>query len=244
MSSLSFALFGSNQLAAARQTLASIRRHYPNSYCAIISDCGADYSELVQEFSTEYFYYRRKLSYPTQPYGWRREGVMEFLQRLYFAALRCGTTHIMYVEEDVLIFKPLEIPDEAEIIGFKTCYPDGSRFPNGFSDAFLDMIRDFSGKDSDVTGYGAQGGCVLNVKTYLDNYARIVDFINKNLDYIQDNVYATAGWIDCFLTWYYMLCGKKYTHNTNYLEVNDAFDYGNPPPHAELATHYQGFYVK
>jgi hypothetical protein len=245
MSSLSFVLFGSNQLQSADFVLENIRKHYPDSYIAILSDCGANYTDISNKYNTEYFYSRKKLSYPVQPFGWRKDKVLDFLERLYIACLRCNTTHIMYVEEDVIIFKQLDIPDDAEIIGFKTCYPDGTKFPNGFPDEFMRIIKMFSGVTPNVTSYGAQGGAVLKVDTFIENFFEIKKFIINNLDYIQDEVYATAGWIDCFLTWYYLLCGKKYTFNPNFIEIFDqSFDYTNPPSHAELATHYQGKYIR
>ena len=244
MSSLSFVLFGSNQLQSADFVLENIRKHYPDNYIALLSDCGADYTNLSKKYNTEYFYSKKKLSYPVQPFGWRKDKVIDFLERLYIACLRCNTTHIMYVEEDVIVFKQLVIPDDAEVIGFKTCYPDGSKFPNGFPDEFIRITEQFSGVKPNVIGYGAQGGAVLKVDTFINNFYKIKQFLLDNMDHIQDNIYPTAGWIDCFLTWYYLLCGKKYVFNPNYIEVNDRFDYNNPPAHAELATHYQGKYIK
>mgnify|MGYP003351968326 CR=1 FL=1 len=46
MSSLSFVLFGSNQLQSADFVLENIRKHDPDNYIAILSDCGADYTQI------------------------------------------------------------------------------------------------------------------------------------------------------------------------------------------------------
>ena len=243
MSTLSFALFGSNQHRAADFTLSTVRKYYPDSYICILADLNDGYTELSKKYNAECFYPNTRLSYPTQPFGWRKEKVLDFLERMYIACIRCKTTHIMYTEEDVVIFKQLNIPNDAEIIGFKTCYPDGSKFPNGFPDEFIRITEEFSGVKPNVIGYGAQGGCVLKVDTFIENFPRIKKFLLENMDHIQDNIYPTAGWIDCLLTWYYLLCGKQYIFNPNYLEIfNDSIDFNNIPVNAEIATHYQGFY--
>jgi hypothetical protein len=243
MSSLSFALFTSNQPAGADFTLSTVRKFYPDTYVCILPDANDGYTDLAHKYNAECFYPLNRLGYPSQPFGWRKKSVIDFLERLHIACLRCNTTHIMYTEEDVVIFKPLNIPDDAELIGFKTCYPDGSKFPNGFPNEFMRIIEEFSGVKPNVTSYGAQGGCVLKVDTFVDNFQRIKKFISENLDYIQDNIYPTAGWIDCFLTWFYLLCGKRYIFNPNYMEVFDRnFEYSQAAPQYEIATHYKKHY--
>jgi hypothetical protein len=54
MSSLSFVLFGSNQLQSADFVLENIRKHYPDNYIALLSDCGADYTNLSKSRTGEY----------------------------------------------------------------------------------------------------------------------------------------------------------------------------------------------
>jgi hypothetical protein len=242
--SLGFALFGSNQLVAADQALTAVRRHYPLAPTVIISDAGADYSELASKYQADYFRSRKKISYPMEPFGYRTPQVLEFLSRMHFACSRTDTSHIMYLEEDVIILRPLKIAPDQEILGFKPCYPSGAKFPNGFPDKFLRMIYDFSGTVPNVLGYGAQGGAVLKVDTFLNNYDRITKYIEKNLDYIQDCIYPTAGWIDCFLTWYYLLAGKRYHHQTAFLEHSPGLEPESAPSWAELITNYKRYYYR
>lgn len=239
MPTLGFVLFGSNQLAAADFTLHRIRKYYPESYCMIISDAGADYSELSKRYKTEYLYSQKKLGYPIEPHGWKKNSILEFFDRLYFACLRCETSHIMYAEEDVAILRKLEIRDEDEIIGFQTCYPDGTKFPNGFPEEFINSIHEFSGVRPKILGYGAQGGTVIKVSTLIENYSRIRNYLEGNFDYIQNNIYVKIGWIDCFITWVYLLCGKSYTYNPRFLEHN----IDNVPASTELVTAYKKHYL-
>lgn len=220
MSTLGFVLFGSNQLNCADHCLKYVRKFYPIEYVLIVSDNGADYSELSRKYNTEYLYCTKKLGYPKQPYGYRKESVIEFLDRFYIACLRTNTTHLMNLEEDNVVMKRLEISDGIEVAGWKPCNDDGTPFSNGFPNRFIDILTKQSGVRPNVPGYGAGGGTVLKVSTFLKNYERIKSFVEINLDFIQDNIYPTAGWIDCFFTWVYMLCGKPYTYNTNLMQIH------------------------
>lgn len=243
MSTLGFVLFGSNQLNCADHCLENVRKHYPDEYIIIVSDNGADYSELAKKYNTDYFFASKKLGYPRQPYGYRKEQVLDFLERFYIACLRTNTTHIMNLEEDNVIMKRLEISDGIEIAGWRPCNDDGTAFPNGFPEKFMDILTYYSGVRPNVPGYGAGGGTVLRVETFLLNYPKIKEFITNSLDAIQDTVYPTAGWIDCFLTWVYMLCGKPYTFNTNLLQISiekeSDFIPDNIPKNVEVVHGYK-----
>jgi len=247
MASLGFVMTSSNQPLSGEVTLKQMRKHYPDSYCMILGVGNTDYFNLSKKYNTDYFESKNKLGYPKEPYGWRKKDILEFLEKFYIAFLRTNTTHMMYLEEDVLVLKNIILNDSIEIAGYKTCYPDGSRFPNGFPDQFTKMIKDFSGVTPNINGYGAGGGTVMKVDTFLENYPKIKKFIEENIDYIQDKIYPTAGWIDCFLTWYYLLCGKKYTFNPLFQEVDNNFTIENAPPWLEVATgckiHYGSNYM-
>lgn len=243
MSSLGFVLFGSNQLNCADHCLMHVRKHYPDAYVMIVSDNGADYSELVKKYNTDYFYAHKKLGYPKHPHGYRKQEVVDFLERFYIACIRTNTTHLMNLEEDNVVMKRLEISDGIEIAGWKPCNDDGTPFPNGFPQDFIDLITFYSGVTPNVPGYGAGGGTVMKVSTFLNNYHNLKTFILTNLDKIQENIYPTAGWIDCFFTWFYMLCGKPYTYNTNLMQIHikseSEFDVNKIPSNVEVVHGYK-----
>jgi hypothetical protein len=245
MASLGFVMTSSNQIISGERTLEQLRRIYPDSYCIILGVGGEhDYYQLSKKYNTEYFEPNKKLGYPKEPFGWRKSDVLEFLDKFYLAFSRTDTTHMMYLEEDVLVLKKLILYENIEILGYKTCYPDGSKFENGFPDKFIKMIEEFSGVKPNVNGYGAGGGTVMKVKTFLENYEKVRSYIERNIDYIQDNVYTKAGWIDCFLTWYYLLCGKKYTFNPLFSEVGNDFRVENAPIYMEVASGNKTLYTK
>lgn len=243
MSTLGFVLFGSNQLNCADHCLSHVRKHYPDEYILIVSDNGADYTELVKKYNTDYFFAHKKLGYPKQPFGYRKQEVVDFLERFFIACIRTDTTHLMNLEEDNVVMKRLEISDGIEIAGWKPCNDDGTPFANGFPKSFIDCITHYSGVTPNVPGYGAGGGTVMKVETFLQNYHQIKSFILNHLDDIQDNIYPTAGWIDCFFTWFYMLCGKPYTYNTNLMQIHlskeSEFDVNKIPKSVEVVHGYK-----
>lgn len=243
MSTLGFALFGSNQLNCADHCLQYVRKFYPDEYILIVSDKGADYSFLVNKYNTDYLFCNKKLGYPQQPFGYRKNQVLDYLERFYIACLRSNTTHIMILEEDNVVLKRLEISEGIEVAGWTPCHSDGTPFPNGFPNQFIEILTKYSGIKPNVPGYGAGGGSVFKTETFITNYNFIKKFIIDNLDYIQDNVYPTAGWIDCFMTWVYMLSGKPYTHNTNLMQisVNKESDFvpENIPSNIEVVHGYK-----
>jgi len=145
----------------------------------------------------------------------------------------------MYLEEDVVILKEIIIEESDEIIGFQTSYPDGTKFPNGFPDLFIESIEEYSGIRPKILGYGAEGGSIIKVSTFLENYDRIKKYIIENFDNIQDNIYPKVGWIDCFITWIYLLCAKEYKHNPKFRH----FDIENAPVDTELVTAYKKHYL-
>lgn len=243
--SLGFIITSSNQPKSGEVCLQFIRKHYPESYIMICGAGSVDYYDLSKKYNTDYYESQYSLHYPVEPYGWRSKDVLNFLSKFYIAFSKTDTTHMMYVEEDIFVLKKLILSDEIEISGYKANYPDGRKFENGFPDKFIEIITNFSGVVPNVTGYGAGGGTVMKVKTFLDNYFKIKSFLESNLDFIEDVIYSKAGWIDCFLTYYYLMCGKKYTYNPLLAEVHHDknFDIYNPPTWMEVASCYKKYYI-
>lgn len=243
MSSLGFVIPSSKQVKSCDLVLSYIRKHYPESYCAVLGvGGGPDYYDVCKKHNAEYFQSIRPLDYPKQPFGWRKNEVIDFLEKFYIAFLRSNTTHMMYVEEDTLVLKPITLSNDIEILGFRTSWPDGSRLPNGFPDSFIKIIKDFSGKTPNVTAYGAGGGVIMKRDTFVDNFLKIKKFLEQNLDHIQDKIYPTAGWIDCFLTYYYLLCGKDYIYNPLAVIIDNNFTPEKAEPWIEIASGYKVLY--
>lgn len=243
MATLGFLIPSSKQVESCDLVLSYIRKHYPTSYCIVLGvKDGPDYYDVCKKYNAEYFQSNKKLDYPKEPYGWRKHEVIDFLEKFYIAFMRSDTTHMMYVEEDTLVLNPITLTDDMEIMGFKTSWPDGSKLPNGFPDKFIEIIKEYSGKTPNVTGYGAGGGVIFKKDTFVENFPKIKKFIEEKLDYIQENIYPTAGWIDCFLTYYYLLCGKDYVYNPLAVIIDNNFEPEKAESWIEIASGYKVLY--
>lgn len=240
MATIGFFNCVSTQPKATEHSVQSIRNFHPDSFFMIACDAGPNYYTLCKQYNIEYYHSQKNLSYPVQPYGYRKEKMLEWLSRFYIACIKTDTTHLMMVEDDVVLVKPVTVEDDWEVSGHATTHA------NLFHPEFTKMIHEYSGVYPDVQGYGAGGGSIFKVKTFLDNYFGVVEFIDKNADYIQDNFYPTMGWMDCYMTYYYLLCGKKYTNNPylfNIWPTDKNYDINNVPSEIEIVHNYKNYYV-
>ena len=67
----------------------------------------------------------------------------------------------------------------------------------------------------------------------------------KNIDYIQDNIYPTLGWMDCFMCVYYLLCGKPLAQNHNLFNnfpTKIPLDMSTVPPGTEIIHNFKDYY--
>jgi hypothetical protein len=236
MNTIGFVQFTSaGQKEAGAKLMENVRQFYPDAFYMVLADADESRLDDCIKYNAEYYYSQRKMGYPQEPGGYTLDKVLEFWERLYIACMRTNTTHLVYLEDDIKIVKPITFPEDTEATGQPPCYPDGNPFKNGFPDKFMEMIEEFSGVYPNVNGYGSEGGFIFKVSVFLDNYHRIVEWMKKNYDYIQQNVYVKMGWIDCFNTYFFLLAGAKYTHNPNLVNLFD--------PHGDNQWNYYGYYT-
>jgi|694.fasta_scaffold30275_4 hypothetical protein len=262
MTSIGFAQFCSpGQHIAGEELMKNVREFYPDSYYIALGDAGDDRLDACKKYNVEYYQSQRKLGYPQEPYGYDMEIVLEFWERMYIACFRANTTHLVYLEDDIKILKPITCPD-VDVYGFDTSFANGERFPNGFTDEFMNMIEEYSGVRPNINGYGAQGGTIIKVKTFLDNYFHVKRWVEQNFNYVRNNIYEKTGWQDSFNTYFFLLSGKAFVKNPNIVNVFDPegtneydyyshYDYPTTfaiskgiPEHVEIIHNYKKFYSK
>ena len=192
--------------------------------------------------------YNEKLGGPTQPFGYDKQKILSFLFRFYnicYQSNICGNSHIVMLEDDVIVTNPITVNKEWQM----ACHniTTGNEIP----ESVIDMIEKFSGKRPLTNQYGAGGGSIFNVKTFIDNYDKVFDFFDENSDYIMHNLYPTFGWIDCFMVIYFMLCGKDYERNPHLIDTNahwHGFDYdgfvNNLKPNIQIVNNYKKYYYE
>jgi hypothetical protein len=229
---------------ATEYSIKTIRQFHPDSFYMISGDAGSDHYDLCKQYNINYYQSQKRLGYPTQPYGFRKEGIIEWLSRFYIACIKTDTTHLMMVEDDVVLVKPVTVEDHWEVSGHE--WRGGNTFPP----EFIRILENVSGKYPHVQGYGAGGGSIFKVSTFIQNYFQVVNFLNQYGDMIQDQIYPTMGWIDCFMTYYYMMAGKEYTINPhlysiplNPPELRRNYDLNNTPENKEIIHDFKNYYM-
>ena len=148
------------------------------------------------------------------------------------------------MEDDVLIVKPITVDPTWEV----ACA--NIQVGNVISEPVHDLIEQHCGKRPTFKQYGAGGGSIFRVKTFLANFDRNIKWFEEHFDAIQ-SYYPTIGYIDCFMNVYYYLCGKDYTVNPHLADTHNhqpGFDYetfiSNQPPEIEIINNYKKYYYE
>lgn len=244
MSNISFFHIASVYPRATEEVVRNIRKYHPDNFYYLCVDGVGNYEYVAETFKTNYRFYTNRIGGPKEDYGFRLDGTLEFLSRFRDACLKCDTSHMMMVEDDVLLVKPVTVQDDWQM----ACHD--IKIGNIIPDFVHDMIESHSGVESSFTQYGAGGGSIFNVKTFLDNYERNIEFFKNNFDQIQSN-YPTIGYIDCFMVVYYLLCGKSYTVNPHLTDTHNhkpGFDYetfiSNQSEQIQIINNYKKYYYE
>jgi hypothetical protein len=215
-----------------------IRSLYPDSYYFLASDCADDLESIAKNNKTDYKYYNKKLGYPS----YDTDQITSWLERFRTACLNAKTSHIMMVEDDVWVKKPLTIHDEWEM----ACHFQGHG--NIMHPKLMEMVEEYSGKKPNTNQYGGGGGSIFKVSTFLDNYDTITTWFYNNHEYIK-SFYNEIGFMDCYMPIYYMLCGKDYTINPHMTDTHHhqpGFDFDgfvdSQPDEIEIVNNYKKYY--
>jgi hypothetical protein len=179
---------------------------------------------------------------PISPQGWNLDKSLQFLNRFYMACQMADTSHIIMMEDDVLLLKPITIDPDWEHACADT------KIGNVIPEPVHDLIEQHCGKRPTFKQYGAGGGSIFAVKTFLDHYDTNVQWFKKHFDEIQ-SYYPTIGYLDCFMNVYYFLAGKDYSVNYRRTDTHNhkpGFDYesfiSKLPEEIEILNNYKKYY--
>ena len=246
VSNISFFHLASVYPAATEVAIKNVRTHHPTSFYYLGVD-GPDvrsYDYLTESFILNYRHYPTKVGGPVGDYGYRLKETLEFLKRFRDACLLCNTSHIMMMEDDVLIVDKILIKDEWEHACADT------KIGNIIPESVHDLIEQHCGKRPIFKQYGAGGGSIFKVSTFLENYDIVIEWFKNHFDEIQ-SYYPTIGYIDCFMNVYYYLCGKDYTVNPYRIDTHahyKEFDYdafvASADPGAQIVNNYKKYYYE
>jgi hypothetical protein len=229
---------------ATTEIVKNARLHHPNEYYFLGVDNTFSYQLVADIYETDYKFYHNKVGGPKEDYGYRLEGTLEFLERFKTACLNSNSSHIIMMEDDVLIVKPITIDANWEHVCADT------KIGNHIPESVLTMIELHCGKRPTFTQYGAGGGSIFKVSTFLEHYDSNIEWFKKYFEMIQ-MVYPTIGYIDCFMNVYYWLAGKDYSVNPHRADTHNhkpGFDYetfiSNQPSEIEIINNYKKYYYE
>jgi hypothetical protein len=244
VSSIAFFHLASVYPKATEIVVSNARQHHTKEYYFLGVDNTKSFQSVADTYGTDYKYYHTRLGGPVGDYGYRLNGTLEFLNRFRTACLLSRSSHIIMMEDDVLITKPITVNVEWEQACADT--KDGNIIP----EPVHDLIEQHCGKRPSFKQYGAGGGSIFKVSTFLDNYESNVDWFKINFDNIQ-SYYPTIGYIDCFMNVYYFLAGKDYSVNPHRVDTHNhrpGYDYetfiSNQPPEIEIINNYKKYYYE
>lgn len=222
-------------------SLESIRKFYPTAPIALSCDNAYDFTDIAKQYNAFYEHNDVTLGYPVQPFGYRKSQILEWSDRMYRGVSRLYTDYFVMMEDDVHVVSAIEIDPTWEMAGHM--YSPGQVYL--IPDELLDMISTFSGIRPKTNYYNCGGGSIFKTSTFLTNYSRVRDFFDVNLDYIQDNIYPTAGWMDCYMCLFYYLCGKDLVQNIrlyNNWPIKIPFEMRDVPVGTYLIHNFKDYY--
>jgi hypothetical protein len=239
--SISFFHMASVYPEATRITIENARKHHKDNLYFLGVDGDYDYDKVAEENACVMLHYSA-IGGPIYPNGYNLDKTLRFLDRFHTACLTSETSHIIMMEDDVLILKPITIDPNWEHACADT------KIGNVIPEPVHDLIEQHCGKRPTFKQYGAGGGSIFKVKTFLEHYHDNVDWFKKHFDTIQ-SYYPTIGYLDCFMNVYYFLAGKDYSVNYHRADTHNhkpGFDYesfiSKLSPEIEILNNYKKHY--
>ena len=222
----------------------NVRLHHPDSYYFLAVDGNRpEYLNIAEQYNCDCVIYENRLGGTFGEYGWPLENVLQFLERFKEACQRCNTSHIIMMEDDVLITRPITVEATWEHACADT------KIGNIIPEEIHDLIEKFCGKRPTFKQYGAGGGSIFNVLTFLENYDKITKYLEEI--YKLHNQYPPLGYVDCLMNVYYYLCGKDYSvnpHRTDTHNHKPGFDYesfiSNQSSDIQIINNYKKYYYE
>ena len=170
MATLGFFHHVYDNLDATEFAIKNVREHYPDSFYMLIGDGGANHYELAKKYNCHYYHNTDNLGYGESTL----EELLEELKRVLIACIKTNTTHLMMVEDDVVVLDKVDLQDDWYCIG----QPIGQN--NIMHPQVLEWARQFSGVQPQTNYYCFGGGSILHVGTFLENFSAVYNFMCDN----------------------------------------------------------------
>ncbi|GEM_PF-2048013 len=253
MNNLSFWHCASDKPKATEFAVLNVRKHHPNNYYHLCVDGRFldEHYKIAKKYDCDFVYYDKSLGGPKQPFGYDEGGMITFLSRFQFGMIQAklqNYSHMIMMEDDVLVLNSITVDPYWE----HACHniTHDNFLPNELKTIFKDLAQHNLGIVPNFPSYGAGGGSIFKIDTFLDNFyekVNLLKFIKKTMwEKVQ---YPTIGWIDCFMNIFYYLSGKEYSINPHLVDThnhNPKFDYdlfvSQLNPDVQIVNNYKRMY--
>jgi hypothetical protein len=187
--------------------LSKFREIYPDAPIYLVSDAGDDFTELSKKYNC--FYEHATLNTGVSHIGFNKEQTLTWLLRFYNACKYVNTDHIIYLEDDVLVRRPIQINPEWNIAGVLI---------NEIPACIVEYLRTKHNAVFNTTLYGACGGTIYKCSELIKIYDNMVSFINSDFDVFYRDLGVHFGFLDMFMPIFFMMNGYRYEQNTELIE--------------------------
>ena len=227
MSNIDAYLWGYKNWKAADVSFRKFREFYPSGQIFIKVDKGGEfmeYHDLAIKFGAYCSENPFRLGYPGN-HGdhqvgrdcWPKDNTLLWLDNIYWTCKMSSAKHIIVLEEDTFILKPISILNQdfgIAVFEYNT---------NTIPDNLLHMIE-LIGGNTDIPlgkwgkGYGAGGGFIINREQWINSY----DFFRGVLELNYDNLVKMSkliGWSDCVAQLVIMAGGHKVVMNPQLVQA-------------------------
>lgn len=153
---------------ATFKSLESLRSHYPYCSVVLISDNGYDYSEMAKYFNCIYIHGTQNLPliYKDIDSGNHITHAIQLIKRIYYAFQLCKEEYIMWLEDDVIINKPIVDTFKYGINGFSPNNIDQFSNNNPLKQKYPYM------SDNNSYKFTGHGGSVFHKQTLLNAFEK------------------------------------------------------------------------
>jgi hypothetical protein len=180
---------------AVFECLKSFRSFYPNEEITLISDNGEDFSNIAKTFRLNYTHSDKNIL----PKGKMesKNGVYEYLNRIYNHCNSTDSDWVLIMEEDVRTLRKIKIFPETDCAGPRL---------NFYTSELTKELIKMHGEKKYPYGYGLSGGSIFKRQTFLNCYPNYKQL--ENFSQLDERLF---GWSDIPLTLLFQLNGYDYT---------------------------------
>lgn len=221
MNKLCAYLWGYKKYQAGSKSVETFRRFYKDADVFVRVDTDGDmenYKDSLKDYNVDIQYQKDKIGYPGKfsPSGhdagrdyWPYHNLHTWLTSIYDCCKQTDSKYMLILEEDVFLMKPISIIEKEFGVAIV-------KNQNNFHNRLTQFIMDMGGNII-TNGYGACGGAIINIETFIKGYERAMEPLKIQFNEIAKHT-NLVGWSDMMLQVIVMCGGGSVVINQQLVE--------------------------